>query len=521
MDLLGCLHPNIIRFSILCYTVCSATIIIPGDGTLILEGDTPLKLTCVNDLQTAVDFRFNSKLIGTCYKVFGCNSKDPNFAISGNRSSAPYTYNLHTVRNFNVAHCGTYRCSDIDNEIHDSIIVSFKGFDNNTFTTDEKNASLSITTSCTFHAALQDMTISWFYFDNSSLRYMDLSTVAEFSTTNVCPDSRCDSSLAENFTFGLNFIERPERFRLALIEIKVVYSQYVYKPLVWRSSKMYPVKDGFSENAQTQGYVERSILVVGITLAGACLLVVICLCKRKGWKMENCFISEGRTNRQDGISIENNSCVNSPLTNNDEEEHSTSNTNSQTREEHQTNVQQTSEDIPTALIHPHTIYENQKDLSIPQTNKGNQLDSNQPKESEEDPVCQHVPESSQEYQIHSKHPQIGEEIQTVQTHPLPSDEIQTDPTIPQTIKGKQLDSDQPKESEEDPAYQHVPESSQEYQIDSKHPQIGEEIQTVQTHTLPSDEIQTDPTIPQTIKGNQLDSDQQKESEEDPAYQIVP
>ncbi|WAR06434.1 hypothetical protein MAR_021803 [Mya arenaria] len=248
MSCFGYLHLNINLYSVLCFTVCSAAIHISGESDLLLEGDAPLTLTCVNDLNSDVDFRFNSKLIGTCYKVFGCNSKDPNFTLSANTSSALYTYSLHTVSNFNTIHCGTYRCTDIDNiNLHDSVSVAYKGFDNTSFTVDENNVSFSITTSCTFHAAMQDMTVSWFYIDNSSLPRTDLSTEDGFNKTNECTNYKCDTSQAKSFTFGLHFKDRPERFHMALIEVKVVYSQYLYKPLVWRSLKMYPVKDNRKE----------------------------------------------------------------------------------------------------------------------------------------------------------------------------------------------------------------------------------------------------------------------------------
>ncbi|XP_052804108.1 uncharacterized protein LOC128234121 isoform X1 [Mya arenaria] len=276
MSCFGYLHLNINLYSVLCFTVCSAAIHISGESDLLLEGDAPLTLTCVNDLNSDVDFRFNSKLIGTCYKVFGCNSKDPNFTLSANTSSALYTYSLHTVSNFNTIHCGTYRCTDIDNiNLHDSVSVAYKGFDNTSFTVDENNVSFSITTSCTFHAAMQDMTVSWFYIDNSSLPRTDLSTEDGFNKTNECTNYKCDTSQAKSFTFGLHFKDRPERFHMALIEVKVVYSQYLYKPLVWRSLKMYPVKDVISANSEKQSSYTR--LFIGIFTPAVVIVVAVVL----------------------------------------------------------------------------------------------------------------------------------------------------------------------------------------------------------------------------------------------------
>ncbi|XP_052803561.1 uncharacterized protein LOC128233756 [Mya arenaria] len=274
-----------ITFSMLYIFACSTAYLhIPGDS-FIFERDTPLILTCITAKNNSdIDFRFDNNLLGTCYHLFGCNNLGNTFTISAVTSTYHREYFLKSVNNFDATLCGTYQCTDIDTNIKESVNVSYKEFDNNSFSVEETVDALYISTACVFPASYIDLEVSWFVFDNSSLTGLNITAVDEFITvvkaTSTCPDVTCNSVSANSFTFGLKFKNHSRIFSSSFVEIKIIHTLFQDKPLVWRSSKTYPMEDCvYNKNilspAEHSGLSVGSVIGIASGVAGAILLVVI------------------------------------------------------------------------------------------------------------------------------------------------------------------------------------------------------------------------------------------------------
>ncbi|XP_052803696.1 uncharacterized protein DDB_G0292186-like [Mya arenaria] len=279
--------------------VCSAALYIPGDD-FIFEKDTPLLITCVNAKnESNINFKFDNDLLGTCYSKFGCNTLGNTFTLSAVTSTSPREYFLKSVHNFDTTLCGTYQCTDIDDTRNqDSVNVSYKEFNTNSFLVEETDDALNISIACVFPASFTDLEVSWFIFDNSSLRRLNLTSDNGFITvvtaTSGCPDVTCNNISAKSFQFGLKFNNHSERFFSVFVEIKIVHTLFPDKPLVWRSSKAYLIEENeyvkhFSSPTQHADLSVGSIIgIVGGVVAFVLIMaVVICIQLRNKRKRSN------------------------------------------------------------------------------------------------------------------------------------------------------------------------------------------------------------------------------------------
>ncbi|WAR04782.1 hypothetical protein MAR_020151 [Mya arenaria] len=146
---------------------CNASISITEGGPLFFENKEKLSIMCTNDVDSIVQFTKSGSLLTSCVLSSGCTVSDQTFTVSFSNESSKWQYVLETVGNFTTDLCGSYECVDVLNGQSDTVNVSLKDFDNNSYFPEEKEDELSISTACVFPASLDDLEITWYTFDNT------------------------------------------------------------------------------------------------------------------------------------------------------------------------------------------------------------------------------------------------------------------------------------------------------------------------------------------------------------------
>ncbi|XP_052805922.1 uncharacterized protein LOC128235203 isoform X2 [Mya arenaria] len=222
---------------------CNASISITEGGPLFFENKEKLSIMCTNDVDSIVQFTKSGSLLTSCVLSSGCTVSDQTFTVSFSNESSKWQYVLETVGNFTTDLCGSYECVDVLNGQSDTVNVSLKDFDNNSYFPEEKEDELSISTACVFPASLDDLEITWYTFDNGYLKQMsdaDLDAFSSAPTNITCPNITCSISQAQSFTFGLGKFNGNQLSK-SLVEVKIVHQMFKDNPLIWRSSNKYPV----------------------------------------------------------------------------------------------------------------------------------------------------------------------------------------------------------------------------------------------------------------------------------------
>ncbi|XP_052790212.1 uncharacterized protein LOC128224416 [Mya arenaria] len=188
--------------------------------------------------------------------------------MSFNNTLIPTYFRLESFNTFDQTLCGSYTCIDLDTRLQDSIKVSFKDFANETFNIYEGDEVVFITTSCSFAATLSEMQSSWFIGDsNTSISLRNVG----FNKTDNCVNATCDGSPGQRFTVGLNFTNQDEYFASSFVRVEIVHPLFPFRPLSWRSSKKYPVKEAKGGDDTHPSRISTGT-IVGITL----LLMAFC-----------------------------------------------------------------------------------------------------------------------------------------------------------------------------------------------------------------------------------------------------
>ncbi|XP_052806485.1 uncharacterized protein LOC128235724 [Mya arenaria] len=137
------------------------------NNRLILDKSKPLSIQCFTNKSSA-NIEFRLELIQTCNVLSVSVVNDGRFLVFVDSLHIPNYFQLESVNTFDQSLCGTYTCIDLDTGLQDSVSVSFKDFDNDTFIIYEGDAAVYITTSCSFGATLSEMKNSWFIEDSNS-----------------------------------------------------------------------------------------------------------------------------------------------------------------------------------------------------------------------------------------------------------------------------------------------------------------------------------------------------------------
>ncbi|WAR05201.1 hypothetical protein MAR_020570 [Mya arenaria] len=146
-------------------------------------------------------------------------------------------------------------------------ILMTEGFDTEKYNATEEKDTIYLTTACTFHVSLSDMQIVWYTYDNTILRLLDETrmghSMTPFNSASVCSDE-CDTISAYRFTFGLNITDQEQGYTDVFIETEIFHPDYKNKPLTWRSSNTFRVKD--SSPKTSISWVALSFIVLASVL---------------------------------------------------------------------------------------------------------------------------------------------------------------------------------------------------------------------------------------------------------------
>ncbi|WAR06314.1 hypothetical protein MAR_021683 [Mya arenaria] len=259
------------------FKACSTTVQLLGDDIQYFSADEPLLVECeLTGVTSSIEFRFNSIRVVDCDPVFGCTRDDTDFNVTKRVSNNITHYILHTVNNFDETLCGVVKCTDTSNSNSDTVNVSYKGFNNNTYDVDEQDESLMISTMCLFPAKPEYMNISYYYYEKDSSLRLPLATDTSFiepvNITTPCTNVTCNSDKAGSFSYSLKFDNRTGQFIHAYVEVHIVHSLFKNKPLIWRTSKTYPVK--VDSGGKSGGLSDGAKAGIGVASAvGAALII--------------------------------------------------------------------------------------------------------------------------------------------------------------------------------------------------------------------------------------------------------
>ncbi|XP_052806118.1 uncharacterized protein LOC128235342 [Mya arenaria] len=270
-------------FIIIALQACDANVNIIGGDTLYFENAEQLSITCTNNVTAIVEYKKDGFPLTVCVLSSGCTIKDAMFTVYGNVSSGG-RYLLQSVNNFTTDLCGAYECEDVSHGPTDTVNVSYKDFDNNTYIAEEKADELSITTACVFPAVLDDMEITWYTYHNGYLELMsaaDLDAFNRVPTNITCPNVTCGISQAHSFTFGLGNLNG-SHLSEAFVEVKIVHPMFKDKPLIWRSSKQYPVVSvkQAPDDSGLDG-VKRAVIGVVVGVVAVVVVGLVLVIKKK------------------------------------------------------------------------------------------------------------------------------------------------------------------------------------------------------------------------------------------------
>ncbi|XP_052804034.1 uncharacterized protein LOC128234082 isoform X2 [Mya arenaria] len=269
-----------ILFIAITVLTCRAKIEIIQDNGISIEFDKPLTIRCTNDRTSDVEFRHEQLVVAYCLGKHGCNIDDGRFNITQNTSAGRNEYILTSKDTIQPDLCGVYECKDLLFPEKDSAQVSIIGFDTEKYNATEEKDTIYLTTACTFHVSLSDMQIVWYTYDNTILRLLDETrmghSMTPFNSASVCSDE-CDTISAYRFTFGLNITDQEQGYTDVFIETEIFHPDYKNKPLTWRSSNTFRVKDSSPKTSISWvalSFIVLASVLVTVLIAGAIYVLI-------------------------------------------------------------------------------------------------------------------------------------------------------------------------------------------------------------------------------------------------------
>ncbi|XP_052804789.1 uncharacterized protein LOC128234552 isoform X2 [Mya arenaria] len=267
-------YDNIVNIS-----TCRAKVKIIQDNGISIEFDKPLTITCTNDMNSDVEFRLEQLVVAYCFGTYGCKIDDGRFNIMQNTTAGRNEYILTSTDAITTDLCGVYECIDLLYPAKDSAQVSIIGFDNKTYNATEEKDTIYLTTACIFNVSLSDMQIVWYTYDNTTLKLLDETrmgnSMGPFNSKSVCSD-KCGTLSAYRFTFGLNITDQEQGYTNAFTVTKIFHPDFMNKPLTWRSSETFRVKESSPKTPTSGGLmiVIVPVLVWVTVLIGLMIYVI-------------------------------------------------------------------------------------------------------------------------------------------------------------------------------------------------------------------------------------------------------
>ncbi|XP_052804017.1 uncharacterized protein LOC128234067 [Mya arenaria] len=125
------------------------------------------------------------------------------------------------------------------------------------------------------------MDISWYTYENDSLQQLPLVTDEYFikpvNSTYDCPNATCICYQAKKYSYGLEFTRQTGQYVYSVVEIHIVHSLFEDEPLIWKSSKTYPVKVLAESASDEPGRFKKNIVCAFIGCVAAVLIIGLVL----------------------------------------------------------------------------------------------------------------------------------------------------------------------------------------------------------------------------------------------------